>query len=427
LFTNKRALAEQEMLRHMGEVERAYQGRGNPPKATYGEAHGKRFEKTTHSAATIRDGLWWLDALGATRLCETIDWELVLGLAAKALRPGYTDGTLKRKVVEVRATLTFAHQHFGAKRGCAAPNFPPLADGKPRSIYLRPEDCAAMLRLLVNEGNQIVAEVFCVALGEGPRRRELFKMAFSRVDLENEIIDLRDTKSLADEERDRIISDPRPSTMACLWAIWRRRTGKSDAVFNRPDGTPFSSEHAFGNFVNPHLKRVAREAGVPDWQRITLHVARHTAATNHYLLTADIYEVQTRFDWYLDESAKRYIKKAPKQLAPQVAELYGLAGIWHSPHALLRPATGKEPYLLGEMPFFEGPAAPPRLPLVGTAGGFRHQGAPGGTARRPRQRPAWFPRSPPGAKPSGTPPPERPPAPRPRREARDGRGRGRRS
>lgn len=342
-FTPDRRLAELEMFRILTEAEKVYQGRGRPLKATYGEAHRKWLGHGLHSADSISQAEAWLVRIGANTLCEDVDWEMVLQLANRALKPGYTESTLKRIVVTVRATLGFAHGHFGLKRGCPAPSFPTLREGKPREVYLEPKYCKAMHAHFVEQGSQLAADVLAVSLGEGPRRTELYAMSFTFLDLDRGVITLRDTKSSGKNEvRDRTISDPRPWSVDTLAAIRERRKDSADAVFVRPNGKPFANEDTFGTHMNNHLRKAAKAVGVPDWEKITLHVLRHTAATNTYLLTGDILEVEIRFDWNDSKSARRYIKKAPKQLAPEVAEMYGLAGIWHNPHALVRFANDNQ-------------------------------------------------------------------------------------
>ena len=263
----------------------------------------------------------WLKRIGPKTLCEDIDWDMVERLAMVALKPGSGESTLKRMVATVRATLTFAHEHFGLKRGCPVPIFPTLKEGRPREVYLEPKYCKAMHELLVREGYQLVADALCIALGEGTRRGELFGMSFRFVDTERGVITLRDTKSSGEnEERDRIISDPRPWTLETLVAIRDRRKDSVDLVLVRDDGEPYASENSFGSYLNRHLRIAAKAVGVPDWEKVTLHVLRHTAATNHYLLTGDIYEVENRFDWNDGESARRYIKKAPGQSGEEVRD-----------------------------------------------------------------------------------------------------------
>ncbi len=348
-LTTDRRLAEVEISRIVAQAEKLYQGRGKPRKATYGEANQKRLGQGRHSAGSIRQAGAWLARIGADTLCEDVDWEMVERLAKEALRPGYAESTLKRAVVTVRATLGFAHGHFGLKRGCPAPCFPTLREGKPREVYLEPRHCKAMHALLVSQGHQLAADALCVGLGEGPRRSELHAMSFRFVDLERGVITLRDTKSSGEDEvRDRTIPDPRPWTIATLAAILDRRKDSADAVFVRADGTPHANENSFGAYVNKHLRSAAKAVGVPDWESVTLHVLRHTAATNTYLLTGDILEVEIRFDWNDGESVRRYIKRAPKQLAPEVAEMYGLTGIWHNPHALVRFANDNQLEIQGK-------------------------------------------------------------------------------
>ena len=332
-FTTDRVVASLELSRRMTEIAAAYQGRGLPPKLTYGTATERRLAEKPHSAGTITDCAKWVERIGPNTLCENVNWQLVKQLADAALRPGYEPSTLKRAIVEVRATLMFAARHFGPRYGCPLPSFPRLEDSEARDVYVTPEHCLAMHAALLAKGEQLVADVLCLAVSEGPRRSELQKMRFEFVNLADGVVTLRDTKSsAASQVRDRIMSDIRPWAIDTLRRIHGRQGGIGP-VFVRPDGAAFNSPNSFGSYVNKGLQEVAKDVGVQDWKSISLHVFRHTAATNHYLLTGDIHDVQTRFDWHDIASAERYLKQVPRVYAEQAARMYGLAGFWQSAHS----------------------------------------------------------------------------------------------
>ncbi|WP_158745716.1 hypothetical protein [Acidisphaera sp. L21] len=124
--------------------------------------------------------------------------------------------------------------------------------------------------------------------------------------------------------RDRTISDPRPRTIEILRSIQAEAGGIVGPVFRQPNGEPYASAGALGAAVNPILKELAKECGHKDWSKVTLHTLRHTAATWHLLLTGKMDDVVRRFDWDEKKSAKRYVKNAPYQLAPEAAAFLGL-------------------------------------------------------------------------------------------------------
>jgi integrase len=328
--------------RRLAEEEKRYQGRKRPRKATYGEADEGRLKSLQKSGGISEnseaEAEKWLDLIGAATLCEEVTWSIVRKLAEERLRPTSKESTLKRTVATPKSVLTWAHGEFGLERGCPPPNFPNLKDGEPRHIYLSPVQVVFMHEQALKRARdevckrqgiiwQLVADVLVVGVGEGPRRGEFFNLEWEFINQLVGTATLRHVKSSKARVIDRNINDPRPRTMDTLRGIQARTGNTTGRVFLKPDGTPFASPGTFGAAINPRLRELAKECGHPDWEDVTLHVLRHTAATWAYILTGDIHHVETRFLWESSKSAKRYIQNAPRQLAPACAAFLGLQAV----------------------------------------------------------------------------------------------------
>ena len=67
---------------------------------------------------------------------------------------------------------------------------------------------------------------------------------------------------------------------------------------------------------------------MPDWEKITFQVLRHTTTTKTSLLAGEIVEMENWFDRNDSEGAQSYIKKVPKRVAPERPKVCGLVRIW---------------------------------------------------------------------------------------------------
>ncbi len=136
---------------------------------------------------------------------------------------------------------------------------------------------------------------------------------------------LRNTKALAGDERDRRISDLRPRTVEALYEL-RKRTGTTEgSVFRRKDGSPYPSVELFGSEMNTVIRTIVKELEIPDADRITLHVLRHTSASWHYLVDTNLIRVKDRGAWLTLKSVERYVHHLSQSLAGAVRRFFRLA------------------------------------------------------------------------------------------------------
>ncbi len=277
----------------------------------FGEACDAYLKHAERSAATIASVEEMRVNVGTGTLCDSIDQDMLDNLRDELLEEGSSAQSFKRRVVTpVKAILNFTAAKWGAKRGCPKPNFLPIPDGERRKVIVLPHEAEQIVSLSCKKGWELLATVVQFGACEGARRGEMFALDWSSVDLDRKRCTLRDTKSRACDERDRVIDDLRPRSVRALRALQARTGRPTGRVFVRDDGSPFPDVGSFGQAMNEQLAAVCRELKFAD--RTTLHVLRHSAASWHYRVDKDPEEVRARMDWRSVPNALRYIHLMPK-------------------------------------------------------------------------------------------------------------------
>lgn len=173
---------------------------------------------------------------------------------------GVADGTLRRELGVLNAALNFA-----VRKKMIAPGDVPHIDlpagGQIREVYLTPSEEAAFMEALKKEHGTRFA-LFCwIALRTGARKGAIETLTWDRVDLDARIIDYRDPRAKVSKKR-RV---PVPIDDVLLPVLRQARlfSGPEPAVVGR---------HIQYQFEQFRLR-------YPEFEKVTPHVLRHTAAT----------------------------------------------------------------------------------------------------------------------------------------------------
>lgn len=172
---------------------------------------------------------------------------------------GVSTGTLRRELNTLVAVLN----HAARKKLVPATELPHIdlpPEGQSREVYLSPEEEAKFYELLAKSPAARVS-VFCMlALRTGARKAAIEKLTWDRVDLENRFVDYRDPGLRASKKR-RV---PVPIDDMLLPVL------QGAKLFS-------SGPYVVGGDIKSALLRLRRDN--PEFQKVTPHVLRHTAAT----------------------------------------------------------------------------------------------------------------------------------------------------
>jgi integrase len=218
---------------------------------------------------------------------------------------GRSPGTITRNLALVSQVINYARRndlYFGDNPTTKVKK--PSQDNR-RSRFLSHEEAGLLLEELATNGNGALCDMSLLSLHCGLRAGEIFKLNWSDVDFDNEIILIKDTKS--GRNRNAIMT-------ADVKKMLKRRKlhTKSGIVFpSRAGGRIVYVSNTFDRTIT----KLGFNKGVMDRrQKIVFHTLRHTYASWLVMSGASLYTVQRLMGHSTISMTERYSHLAPDHL-----------------------------------------------------------------------------------------------------------------
>lgn len=161
------------------------------------------------------------------------------------------------------------------------------ATGEQKAAFLTPEQVEKLLTTIdahrkLQEGepgptawDEWLKAIIQVAVGTGLRRSELLALRWQDVDLENEMLYVRNRADFTTKSGNEHAVPLRADALRVLKEMHAARTDDLDGpVFTDEDGTPLKPDR-----VSKRFKFFVREAKLDGRKRISFHTLRHTTAS----------------------------------------------------------------------------------------------------------------------------------------------------
>ncbi len=214
----------------------------------------------------------------------------------------------------VKNVLGLLHRlvNFAARKGwCAQPEPSRLAFEFPKvnnikTEYLRREEIERLLQTLDEASNQKAANMMRLALYTGMRRGELFRLKWADIDWERGFITLTGEMVNGHDTGPKSGSNKKIPLNAAAADVLRRVQGAPDASKESPYVFPGRDGKSRLSNISLEVRKIAREAGLPDGFR-PLHGLRHTfASTLASSGEVDLYTLQKLLTHGSSQMTQRY-------------------------------------------------------------------------------------------------------------------------
>lgn len=244
-----------------------------------------------------------------TRLSE-ID-HLAIRRASAALLPGRKETTIHR---QIHTPITAVRNFINGNRRV------PLHDGE-RSRWLTPEEAERMIQVAsdpsragIDDRDRRLLKIIAFALGTGIRPGEAFAIDVSDFNWGTRECLIRADRKGAAKTRSsrRWVQLPQ---RACDLIGDLPDKGRA---FLKPNGQPYTLREHGGGQMGWHFRKLCRAAGLgPD---VVVYTQRHTWATWFSAQVGDHDQLLDRGGWAKSDTARRYRKSAPGDLAQSLLD-----------------------------------------------------------------------------------------------------------
>lgn len=236
-----------------------------------------------------------LDHLGAAKLLRDIDMTAI-NEAAEAIYPTAAPATVNRQLIAPISAVYHSSPDAPPRR------FRKRKEDNRRLRWLTPEEAARLVRAADPRTRRLILFL----LGTGCRASEAFELQASDLHLATGEAWIWRSKT----EQPRMVQFPN-ITRAALTDL-----PEAGAVFLTPKGLPYVTGTGRGGQASTAFNTARTTAGLG--QDVTPHVLRHTWATWFYAATRDFGQLMDLGGWSKADTANRYRKIAPADLAQRL-------------------------------------------------------------------------------------------------------------